>query len=285
VESAFAQEHPDVEVVVIDDGTVRGDVAEALDGLPDRQGQSLRLHRLHEPKGAGPARNAAAEVATGHVLCFLDDDAFFEDAQTLAGIAEQFRSPNPPGIVALRIIDEDPSGRERTMTPDSWLRRRRFPELAMQEHDVAVFKGGGFAIERTLYRSVGGVEPWMVDMGEESDMAYKVIQAGRRIRYIPRLWVRHRRGPRTRDARGDRSRVHLQVRNRVYLLYRYVPTPKVWEQSLYWIAMLGYYAMHSVGDVPRALLDAWRSQHRWPRTPLTGAARRYVRRTAGWLWP
>src|SRR5206468_2706683 len=66
--SIAAQEYPDLEVIVADDGSTDGTAA-----IVDEPGFATRV--IHQPN-AGPAaaRNRGIEIATGDVFAFLDAD-------------------------------------------------------------------------------------------------------------------------------------------------------------------------------------------------------------------
>ena len=68
VDSALAQLHPDVEVIVIDDGSSDG-TARILEAY----GPAIRVHRQPNT-GVGAARNTGARLATGDWVAFLDAD-------------------------------------------------------------------------------------------------------------------------------------------------------------------------------------------------------------------
>jgi glycosyltransferase involved in cell wall biosynthesis len=73
IESALAQTYPQVEIVVVDDGST--------DGTSDvvRRYSRVRSHR-QDRAGIGAARNTAVALATGEFLTFLDaDDRFPPD--------------------------------------------------------------------------------------------------------------------------------------------------------------------------------------------------------------
>lgn len=71
VASVLAQDHPDVEAVVVDDGSTDG----TLDGLRRRFGDDPRLRLLRrENGGVARARNSGIDAATGAMVAFLDSD-------------------------------------------------------------------------------------------------------------------------------------------------------------------------------------------------------------------
>lgn len=72
VESALAQTHTRIEVVLVDDGSTDGGW-EAVQAYADR----ATLIR-QENQGAGPARNAGIAAATGELIAFLDADDLWE---------------------------------------------------------------------------------------------------------------------------------------------------------------------------------------------------------------
>ncbi|HET9121564.1 MAG TPA: glycosyltransferase family A protein [Solirubrobacterales bacterium] len=92
IESALAQTHAAIEVVVVDNASCDGTAA-VVRGFGDR----IRL--VHEGKrGIGPARNAAIRAARGVYLAFLDCDDLWQPRKTEAQLAA-FASDPPPDIV------------------------------------------------------------------------------------------------------------------------------------------------------------------------------------------
>jgi glycosyltransferase involved in cell wall biosynthesis len=71
--SVFNQTHPDVEAVVVSDGP-DPELAALLDGQPGVRFAALPDHLAHPNNRGGRARNAAADLATGDILAYLDDD-------------------------------------------------------------------------------------------------------------------------------------------------------------------------------------------------------------------
>jgi glycosyltransferase involved in cell wall biosynthesis len=113
LESVFAQSFRDLEIIVIDDGSVdRPDAAVqqfacAGEGLP-AQGK-LRLLRT-PGVGNAAARNVGLADARGSFIAFLDDDDLWERDKLL--VQTSFMNENPDvGVVCSRIARVDEVGR------------------------------------------------------------------------------------------------------------------------------------------------------------------------------
>jgi len=91
-ESALAQTHPDLEVIVVDDGSTDGSVAE-IRRFADR------VKLIEKPNGGqGSAYNAGFRRATGDIVMFLDADDWLYP-QAASGVAEAWR----PGVSKIQF--------------------------------------------------------------------------------------------------------------------------------------------------------------------------------------
>ena len=75
IESVLAQDYPNIELVVVDDGSTDG-TWNYLSGRA--QEGPWKVARNEEPRGACCARNQAIELASGGYIANLDDDDYFE---------------------------------------------------------------------------------------------------------------------------------------------------------------------------------------------------------------
>ena len=92
LQSVCAQEEPDFEVIVVDDGSTEG-IAAVVRGVDCR----FRCVR-QENRGPGPARNLGMACATGEYIAFLDsDDLWFP--WTLAVYRQVVRQAGLPALV------------------------------------------------------------------------------------------------------------------------------------------------------------------------------------------
>lgn len=89
VGSLLAQTHDDVEIVVVVDGTESVCVRARAD-FGDREG--VEIYCNDGNRGVSASRTRGAELATGEVVAFIDDDA----VATPGGSPSSFRFMNAP---------------------------------------------------------------------------------------------------------------------------------------------------------------------------------------------
>jgi len=89
VKSALGQSYPQVEVVVVDDGST-DETPMLLEEMAGREPR-LRVVRHEEGCGAPRARNAGAEAARGEIIGFLDDDCVYHPEK----VQRQLRELSP----------------------------------------------------------------------------------------------------------------------------------------------------------------------------------------------
>jgi glycosyltransferase involved in cell wall biosynthesis len=76
IDSVLAQTHPNMEIVVVNDGSTDGTTA-----VIERYGDRVRSLQ-QENRGVSVARNRGVELSTGQLLCFLDADDVFDPRKT-----------------------------------------------------------------------------------------------------------------------------------------------------------------------------------------------------------
>jgi hypothetical protein len=123
IESALAQTHPHVHVIVVDDGST-DESRSVLAGYADRIDLVLK-----ENGGQASALNAGLAHCTGDVVIFLDADDVLAPT-TAARVAEVFAAE--PGTVQIpyRLEVVDPSGRRNGLVKPP-------PDMELPEGDIA----------------------------------------------------------------------------------------------------------------------------------------------------
>ncbi len=203
LESLAAQEGVGVDVAVVGNGWVPS-------GLPD----GVRALSLDVDRGTAAGRNAGVPVVGGEILVFLDDDAALASPDTLARVAMRFEDPEV-GMVQPRVRASDGGA-----PPRDWVPRLRVGDRARSSDVTAVWEGA-VAIRRTVFEHVGGW-PGAFGRGHEGvDLAWRVMDTGRRVVYAGDIEALH---PSYRTAPYDHS-LYFGVRNRIFLARRHLPLP------------------------------------------------------------
>lgn len=229
----------DAEVVVIGNGAqpgVAGDMTEAL----------------AENVGIPEGRNVGARIATGDVILFLDDDATLANEDACRRLIGHFERDLDLAVVSLRIVD-----------PATGItQRRHVPRLGrgdpMEGGAVTTFLGGACAVRSEVFASLGGFPGEFFYAHEETDFAWRAIDAGWSVRYQPEIVVTHPLTTTDRHADADR----ISMRNRVLLARRNLPLPLVPIYPVSWLvlSLARSRSMRRWRAIFRGFADGWREE-------------------------
>ena len=204
LESVAAQERVETDVVVVGNGWEPS-------GLPE----GVRAVALEVDRGIPAGRNAGVGAVGGELLFFLDDDARLAAPDALARIAGRFAADSGLGLLQLRVRSSDGGP-----APRDWVPRLRVGDPARSSEVTAVWEGA-VAIRRTVFEQVGGWPEEFRRAHEGVDLAWRVMDAGRRVVYAGDVAALH---PSYRTAPHDAS-AYYGARNRVFLARRHLPLP------------------------------------------------------------
>jgi glycosyltransferase involved in cell wall biosynthesis len=161
VASALGQTTPDIEVIVVDDGSVQPI------NLPHTD-ERVRLVRNEQPSGLCAARNRGIDAALGTWMTFLDDDDWLAPhmVATCLRAARESRLPPPVAVVSgVEAVDDD-GERIDVYLPKS---------LPRGKHYFAERKGISRRVANTLFvpreilLAIGGWDPEIPAM-EQTDL-------------------------------------------------------------------------------------------------------------------
>jgi glycosyltransferase involved in cell wall biosynthesis len=160
IDSVLAQRYPELEVVVVDDGST-DDTAAVAARYADRG-----VRCLHRPQGgAGRARNTGMRATSAPLIAFLDaDDAWLPD-RVAAGVAHLERHPEIALVAAHAFACDE------AMRPSSIVHALRGPASgrmleALLVHNV-VLNPSSVLIRRSALEAAGGFSE--IPFGEDWD--------------------------------------------------------------------------------------------------------------------
>lgn len=216
LDTLLAQQGVELDVVLVGNGW-------RPEGVPE----AVRTVHLEENVGIPEGRNIGAREARGDILFFYDDDAFLPTTDVLARLAAEYAVDDRIAVVQPR--GADPTG---LPTPRRWV-----PHLKTggggASGDVVVFWEGVCTIRRSAFEEVGGWPGHFWYGHEGIDLAYRLLDAGWRLRYRPDVVVNHPATQPTRHAVYYR----MNARNRVWVAKRNLPHPVAEVYVAVWSAI------------------------------------------------
>jgi len=183
-------EYPALEVLIVDQSTndVTRRVIEQVAGGDTR----VRYHRS-DTIGLPAGRNVGARLSGADVIAYTDDDCIVT-AAWLQTIQAELRDPDIAAVYG-RLLPYERAGRSgiEVGLKDSLER----VEYAAKLPPWHVGHGGNMAFRRAALLEVGGFDPLLgagarLCSGEDGDMTYRLLSAGKRIVYNPRALAYHK---------------------------------------------------------------------------------------------
>jgi len=177
LQASLQQTHPDCEIIVVDDGSTdrTRQIVEQFTGV-------AVIHQAN--RGPAAARNTGAARATGDVLAFTDSDCI-PRPDWIERLLEDFQE----GVVGV-------GGTYANAEPKSLLARMLHEEIQAR-HDrcgeyVDFLGSFNVAYKREAFEAVGGFdETFSRASAEDNDLAYRLQDAGGRLRFQPGAIVAH----------------------------------------------------------------------------------------------
>lgn len=140
------------------------------------------------PRGLSLGRNTGLELATAPIVAFPDDDCWYEHDVVSQVVWFLDRHSDLAGVSGIQLTMDGRDSMLRWAPEPTWITRKNFYRTAISStlflRTHIVRELGGF--DETL--GAGSTEGYL--SGEESDLVLRVLAAGYRLRYEPRLVVR-----------------------------------------------------------------------------------------------
>ncbi len=219
-----------------------------------------RSMALDDNIGISAGRAYGATSSDGDLLAFIDDDAKNLTPTLLADVQSVFAADPALGAIALRVVVE---GTDRS--PSEWQPRIR----GRGQHttgDVTWFPGGAHVILASVYAAVGGYSDNFWYSHEETDLAWRILDAGYRITYRPDLTLSH---PETQPSRHNKH-LWFSARNRIWLARKHLPVAMAGIYVAVWLG-IQLVRCRALADVKGVLDGTWAGLRESPgyRRPMS----------------
>lgn len=246
ISSIRRQHSVETEIVVVENG-VHSDVA-ALSA------DTVATNR--DNTGVTAGRNLGAENTSHDLIAFLDDDGLLRSPNILGDAAARFEANSRLGVIALRIC-----------TPEGKTMRRHIPRIGSAGGEesgyVAAFLGGASIIRKAAFEQAGRYDSRFFYSMEETDLSWRLIDAGWQIEYLPDLVLIH---PETEPNRHDRA-VERTMRNRVWAAWKNLPHPLPIIYVSVWVTIT-LIREKSITAIMKGLRSAWPTRNN-KRSPMS----------------
>jgi GT2 family glycosyltransferase len=246
------QDHPNLEVIVVDDGSRDG-----TGEVARRHADSGRVQLLRSGgRGAGAARNVGMRCARGDVLAFIDADGFADRGWLSAAVAALARDPTSGAVGSLVFFDASPkviNGAGATMDVRGYGRDHCFGEpleVARLPREVLYTMACGMVCRRAALEQVGGFDEEIVHYYEDAELCIRLWRAGWRVTLAPTAWVDHGFG----QSWTGGSRYMLYELGRIRTMLIHMPARALPR----WLAAEAFWLV-----VPSELREGRRGAWRW----------------------
>jgi len=230
VDSALNQDYENFEVVVIDNGSTDGTERFCRNSFEEAP---FRYRRLEENRGVGGGRNVGIREANGEILVFIDDDAVFQRNQAIREVVDKFDRSGKLGAIAFKSLDYEGGNLVWQEVP----LKDRSCDPGM-EQKTSYYVGVGHAIRREVLDKVGLYSDRFFYGFEELDLSFRIMDAGYRIIYCPRVAVLHK-NPATDKTRGPEYWKNM-LENRIRTSLRNLPWRYFLSSSIIWSVFVLY---------------------------------------------
>ncbi|ANM28500.1 hypothetical protein ABI59_00960 [Acidobacteria bacterium Mor1] len=189
IQSIRDQDYPDIELVLVDDGSWQEDAKACLNALePEFRERSWRIVR-QENRYLGAARNAAVAHARGEYLLFLDDDNYAKP-QAIRRLVEVARHTGADALTCFRDLfrgDGPPDFDARP--PERSVFVGAAPSAGLFHN---VFGDAFSLVRRDAFDAVGGFTEDYGITHEDWELFMRMVLAGRRLQVVPEAlyWYR-----------------------------------------------------------------------------------------------
>jgi len=211
VNAALESRGVDVELVLVDNGTLLGDLA-AVEHLP-----GLRVLRPGRNTGFAGGCNLGAASTSAEYLALVNSDCIVAPDTLAALVAEAARAGIGPVMGSVRYAESpdviNSAGNPVHVLGVSWAGRIGEVEKRTAPYDVAAASGACLVVTRQLWDSLGGFDEEYFAYVEDTELSLRALRLGHQARCVPTAVALHHY-----EFSRNPAKMYLLERNRLMLL-------------------------------------------------------------------
>jgi GT2 family glycosyltransferase len=219
-----------VEVILADNGSTDGSISIAQGLHP-----GIRILRSTWNQGFARACNAASQAARGNYLLFLNTDVVL-GPRVLAELLAWADSDGDAAAWQPKLIRDDgrtwdSAGSMFTWTGFLW--HEGLGEVGSHKYPLArdafALKGACMLVRRSTFLEVDGFDESFFAYFEETDLCWRLLLSGWRIRYLPICCAFHSTGATTTRFFSPERIDFLSFRNRITAIIKNADSFTLWR--------------------------------------------------------
>jgi GT2 family glycosyltransferase len=243
LESVFRQTFRPLEVLVVDDAS-----EPPLEPVPTPPDISLRWWRYETNQGLVAARHDLMARSQGRYFVSLDDDAYFTTPEDLS-VASDFLETHPQ-VAVLSF---------RTIKPQD------LPRITSRENlpspgPCFSFRGGAHMMRLSVISKTGNYRGFFFHVGEETDLSYRIWDAGYQVAYFPQVQLVHDQPEEIRESKYILMWAYFEGRNGFNTIW--LSHPWLWQlfsiPNFFINALIKYWRKHLLVPFFKGCLQAFR---------------------------
>ena len=284
--SILSQNYPELEVLVLDDCSEGHSICDILTKqITDHR---VECFRSEQQLGVAGGRSSLLQRAQGEIIFVIDDDAVWDNNECLSRAVSHFPRDPKIGALAFKVINHRGAHQE-LLIPFSRRSRKKWAALEDETRLTSYYLGAAHALRREAIERCGPYQEDLIFGGEELDLAYRLIQNGFVLLYVPEIVAHHfperstLEGGQKKHRRGE---LYYSIRNRIWFAYRYLPFPYLFVYPLVWLGYYGVTALkgQQLGEFLRGAWAGVIGLKQLHRGPLNERAMAYLKENFGRLW-
>jgi GT2 family glycosyltransferase len=223
LDQLLAQDHPDYEIVVVDDGSTDETLAVAEAA---RERGEVVVVRSPRNRGCPHARNLGLARANGEIVAFVDADGFVAPGWLHEIVAAFGDDAGIGGVASTVFYDANPlviNGAGGTANRQGWaadLSMNEPYERAQLASEALYPMGCGMALRRAAIEAVGPFDDRMLNYYDDVDYGVRLWRAGYRVVVASDAWIDHGVGGGGGDSAGKGL---LCERHRMRVVLKHAP--------------------------------------------------------------